>query len=496
MQEKQLRTVIEIKIKKRGTLSKTRLIKIIFLGLVLPLSVMSLFEETTDKEVQGLMERTRRVITNNEQRLDRNIRAVMGQYDVPSLVAAIIQNTSLVWAKGYGEQPANDTIYMIGSITKTFTATAMLQLYEQGLIDLDDDVSSYLPFELRNPSYPDVPITIRMLLTHQSSLNSSQEICGYYQLKFQDLFRNISQFNEIYPPYPLWLEHYLTSNGSLYSPNLWGSWEPGTEFVYSNTGYTILSYLVELVSNKTFEQYLSDHIFSPLNMTNIGYNYSDFDSEKLAIPYDQHLVELWPFLFGTNMSEKVEVLPSYNTEATGDGGLRTSVLDLSHFFIAHMNGGVYNGVRILEEKTIELMHKKVSSYYGLGWMWNDYFQTQGHTGAMFGFLSAMVFVQSGADSSVPYGIIFFINKRWPLNQTDTCFAAVYNQLIRAAESVPFIPSSSSSTSSSSSSSTVTNSSGTSSAINSSGFMIMTFMGSLSLMVTVLLLQKRRKQNIG
>lgn len=93
-----------------------------------------------------------------------------------ALSVCIIKDNKTVWSKSYGyshphlfRKATNRTIYGVGSITKTITATAILQLYEKGLLDLNDDINTYLPFELRNPNFPDVPITIRSLLTHRSS---------------------------------------------------------------------------------------------------------------------------------------------------------------------------------------------------------------------------------------------------------------------------------------------------------------------------------------
>jgi CubicO group peptidase (beta-lactamase class C family) len=104
--------------------------------------------------------------------VDTQIEQLVTSNVIPSFQAGIVLNGGLVWAKGYGALPALDTVFMIGSITKTFTATAVLQLYERNLIDLDDDINDYLPFSVRNPDYPSSRVTIAMLLTHTSGLGS------------------------------------------------------------------------------------------------------------------------------------------------------------------------------------------------------------------------------------------------------------------------------------------------------------------------------------
>ena len=84
--------------------------------------------------------------TGDIDQLDEKIEALMGEGDISSLAAAIVVNDEIVWTRGYGEQDTLDRMHDIASITKSLVATAVLQLYEQGLIDLDDDVNQYLPF--------------------------------------------------------------------------------------------------------------------------------------------------------------------------------------------------------------------------------------------------------------------------------------------------------------------------------------------------------------
>ena len=92
----------------------------------------------------------------------------------------IVLNDELVWAKNYNGPAGLDSVHSVGSIQKPFTASAVLQLVEQGTFDLDEDVSEYLPFPVRHPSHPDTPITIRLLLTHQSGLGDYTEADGVY----------------------------------------------------------------------------------------------------------------------------------------------------------------------------------------------------------------------------------------------------------------------------------------------------------------------------
>jgi CubicO group peptidase (beta-lactamase class C family) len=148
------------------------------------------------------------------------------------ITVGIVVNDSLVWAKAYGEADL-DTVYDIGSVTKPFVATAVLQLYERALIDLDDDVNEYLPFSLRHPEYPDTPITIRMLLTHQSGLaHYTDPFKGYHmgQETADWLVEHRGWHQPRYDPHPAFaefMEGYLTPGGPYYAPHAWRSHEPG-----------------------------------------------------------------------------------------------------------------------------------------------------------------------------------------------------------------------------------------------------------------------------
>ena len=330
---------------------------------------------------------------------DDEIMFHMEQGHMPSVSACIIKNGSIVWSKGYGYADINkgikateNTIYLIASITKTITATAIMQLWEQGLFNLDDDVNDYLPFSLRNPNYPDIPITFRMLLAHHSSLSDR-------------MFSLYVYFSILNLPIEF-LEQCLVPGGIFYRSKYWLDTPPGEQLIYSSIGFEVLGYLVELLSGQPLDKYCKEHIFDPLEMQNTSFEKSYFDLNNLARPY------IW-FLNRTYIP-----LVHYKIEKDASGGIRTSIMDLSHFLIANMNGGVYNNNQILAEETVQLMRTRqypgndsTNRYtYGLGWrisvrhMDNSY----GHPGAMPGALTSMYYFLENST-----GIIFFSNQ-YPL----------------------------------------------------------------------------------
>ena len=361
-----------------------------FIGTSFTASTMGVIENKST-----IIEQTRSLPKDNI--FDLRIRLLMMLGSMPSFTTCIIKNSSIAWSKAYGfsdilrrERASKDTIYMTGSITKPFIATALLQLYEQGLFDLDDNVNDYLPFPLRNPKYPDCNITFRMLLAHHSSI-SDHTLLSWWKLNIY-----YKSFPVPEDPYP-WLEDVLVPGGRFYNSKVWNNYPPGEDANYSNVGFILLGYLLEQLTNQSFEQYCQDNILTPLKMLNTSFHPDTLDKDRLATPF----VRISRFYIPLRHYD-------YNY-VTAAGGIRSTLEDLSHFLIAHLNGGEYNGVRILEEETIELMHtiQYPNSRFGLGWIVNsddDGRTLEGHTGGAPGGAAMMMM-----SSSENFGVIFFIN---------------------------------------------------------------------------------------
>lgn len=337
-------------------------------------------------------------ILSNDSFFDKYIALLMKIGHIPSLSACIIKNNSLVWSEGYGyydlenERIAtNNTLYLIASLSKSVTATALMQLVENESynIDLDEDINIFLNFSIRNPNFPDKPITFRMLLAHQSSLSYDEEFEEIWSINPGD--PDIPSY-----PYPM-LKEYLTPNGSAYSPKVWSKYYPGEKYLYANIGYSIIGYLVEIVSGQNFNEYCKKHIFYPLEMYNTSFRLRDVDIENLAVPYKYEKGEYIPYCHYNN----ILIYPA--------GSVRTSINDFSNFLITHMNKGVFNGIRILNESTVELMQtiqypSKEKWQSGFGWFIkrNQY----GHGGSSFGYTTNM-FVMKNHDT----GVMYFINMK-------------------------------------------------------------------------------------
>lgn len=321
---------------------------------------------------------------------------------MPSLSVCFLKNNTVVDYKSYGsirlfdrEKPTINTVYAAHSITKTVTGTAIMQLYEKGLFDLDDDVSNYLDFNVRNPNHPDIPITFKMLLSHQASLMSFGN--------FKDVWLNeVFKKNKENYPYPM-IKELLLPEGNLYKEWIWEDYTPGEKANYSNVDIMLLEYLVETLSNQDYKDYCQENIFNPLNMTNTSFNYADYNKNQLAYLYQS----IGPFYIR---------LP-FNDMHYGAAGMKTTCEDLSHFLIAHMNGGIYKDTRILNESTIKIMHTDHypnsnichgGQRFGLSWAYwpigKEGLIFEGHSGHGIGGFSLMAM-----NSSENIGFIFFTN---------------------------------------------------------------------------------------
>ena len=365
--------------------------------IILALAVVSLLAATSViSTASGIFDRDLQAFSFNEARFDRRINFLLKIAHIPSIAACTVKDDEVIFAKAYGfydienrKKAEVDTIYPVGSISKPVTATALMQLYDQGYFNLDDNVSEWMPFDLKNPNFPEINITFRMLLSHHASIVDGYNHC--YQLPGDP---HISSY-----PYSYIADVFLTS-GSLYTPKIWmDNKKPGEEYSYSNVGYGLLEYLIERISGKKFNEYCKQNIFEPLSMHNSSYRLEDFDISQVAVPY-----EYIRYPWGKHIR-----LSHYAWIPYGCGNLRTTLEDLSHFLIAHMNGGIYKNTRILNEPTVELMHTvqfTEKSEYGLGFFVDNFlfpsFKTHiGHTGSPHNFM----YYRPSED----VGVIIFMN---------------------------------------------------------------------------------------
>lgn len=254
-----------------------------------------------------------------------------GQFNGSALVA---DNGTVIYKKGLGLANmewnipnAPDTKFRLGSITKQFTATLILQLVEQGKIKLDGKLIDYLP-EYRKDT--GTKVTIHNLLSHTSGIPSYTSLPGF----FQNISRNPFTVDDFINKY---------ASGDL-------EFEPGTKFVYDNSGYFLLGAIIEKVTGKPYEQVLKENIFDPLGMKNTGYDHWDTIISKRATGYSRSAR-------GFQNAAYLDMSIPYAA-----GSLYSTVEDL------YLWDQALYGEKVLSAKSKELMFKPNLNNYGYGFV--------------------------------------------------------------------------------------------------------------------------------
>lgn len=289
---------------------------------------------------------------------------------IPSVVACIVEDGEIKWegAFGYSNEslstPATrQSLFTLMSISKLFLAVTVMQLWERGMIDLEEDINQYLPFEVGNPNFPNQKITPYMLMTHTSGLAWPTD-----EDKIPDFYHSYT--NEESPLISEWLPEYILPEGSKYRPSIWKNFQPGEKWLYSNIGTSLLALIVEQISGEDYRDFCRKNILEPLEMNNSAFRLSDLNQELLVTPY----------------TENNNPMAYYTCRLYPAGFLSSNIEDFSHFVIAIQNYGEYKGKRILQKSTIEKMLEVQNPVSGLSLLWWHYIgNSVGHSGGGTGF---------------------------------------------------------------------------------------------------------------
>ena len=260
--------------------------------------------------------------------LDGLVPLQINRDDIAGATIAVVKDGKLLFAKGYGyadvekKKPvsAQDTLFRPGSISKLFTWTAIMQLYEQGKLDLDRNVNDYLDFKI--PDAFGKPITLKNIMTHTPG----------FEEQVKDLFReDATKLN---------LGEYLKTHipARIYPP--------GTVPAYSNYATAVAGYIVERVSGRPFDQYVAENILKPLNMTHSTFTQPLPADLAPLMSNGYRLASDKPGLF-----EVVNPFPA--------GSLSSSATDMAQFMMAHLADGQLGGAHILKPETARLMHSRL-----------------------------------------------------------------------------------------------------------------------------------------
>jgi CubicO group peptidase (beta-lactamase class C family) len=307
--------------------------------------------------------------------IDCIIQEEMQEMKIPGLAIAIVSGTDTIYLKGFGKtnesgaKLTEKTAFFIGSSSKSFTAMAIMQLAEAGILDTEDPVIKYLP-KFKGVKNAD-EITIRQLLNHTSGFSTYEGM----KLFNRNAGESLLQFSE-----------------NLHKFRL--SRKPGASYEYSNLNYVILGLIIETVSGRTYESYILNKIFIPLDMNHSFADYRkalNYGLEKGYQPVLGHIRQ-------TEHEFHPEIIPA--------GYIATCAEDISHYLIVNLNGGVYKNTRILSEDGIRRLHtksSKTSDHYGLGWF--EYGELVHHGGSTENYHANMMLLPSkGLGIAILYNI--------------------------------------------------------------------------------------------
>ena len=328
------------------------------------------------------------------EKAEADIQEIMKRLDVVGLSVAVVKKGNIIYTHSFGTKDnttnaplTDENIFRIASISKSFSATSIMQLIEAGKLSIDDDISDLVGFRVRNPRFPEKVITLKMLLSHTSSINDSQ---GYFTLDAINPAKN-QDWEKCFSDYA-----------------------PGTDYRYCNLNYNMIGTVIEKYSGERFDNYVKNHILNPLGLYG-GYNVDSLDANRFATLHEYNSITKKlspsPLAYAPRREEIKNYVMGYSTPIfSPTGGMKISATDLAKYMSMHMNFGKYKGKRIMSKKSARLMQTKISEEEGYGMAIanrEDLIPGKmmtGHTGSAYGLYSAMFF-----NPKEKFGIVVITN---------------------------------------------------------------------------------------
>jgi CubicO group peptidase (beta-lactamase class C family) len=281
------------------------------------------------------------------QSIDAFVNSQMQAMHIPGVALGIVDGDQIIYRKGFGvanpsgQRMTAQTPFILGSTSKSFTALAIMQLVEAGKIDLDTPVQRYLPWFQVGASQTTSTITVRHLLNQVSGIPTravGASLTGNGEETLEQMVRALSQVALIAPA--------------------------GTTYQYSNLNYTTLGLIVQTVAGQSYESYVQQHIFAPLQMA------QSFTSQNEALQSGHGLATGYRWWYGFALPAELPYLRG----SLPAGFLISSVEDMTHYLVAQMNGGRYLDASLLTPSGITELHSPAAAIrgqgdaYGMGWV--------------------------------------------------------------------------------------------------------------------------------
>ena len=306
-------------------------------------------------------------------RFRTEIPRLMAEQAVPGIAVAVVDRGRPVWVEGFGHLDGpdslpvtTDTIFSVQSTSKTFTATAVMRAVQDGLVSLDEPITTYLPeFTVHSAfeAHPERRLTLRMLLAHTAGFTHEAPVGNNNAIDPGTFDEHVRSISETWLRFPV-----------------------GTGYAYSNLGIDLAGYILERIRGRPFAQLMDESLLAPLGMTG-----STFDRERIRATTDRALGHI----YGTTA-------PLVDVPMTAAGGLYTSAADLARFLSFQIDGGSVAGRSLVDPSLLEEMrtvpapNAGAPAGYALGiartrWRAERYQDLFSHGGGGFGFLSDLWF---------------------------------------------------------------------------------------------------------
>lgn len=324
---------------------------------------------------------------------------------------ALVNDRDVLYQNGFGianiktlQKYDENTVQNIASVSKTLIGITILKAQELGKLKLDDPVNQYLPFKVTNPYHPEIPITIRQLTTHTSSINDND---GYlkHTVVLKDtvhLAANLkidispTQFNP--PSSKISIENFLTNvlgtNGKWYSKDVFTENKPGEIFNYSNIGATLAALVLEKATGISYDAFTTQYILKPLKMNHSGWSFNTINFSK----YTQTFIN------------KQTPYPYYSLNTYPDGGLLTTSNDMSKYLLELMKGYFGNGSLLSKESYKEYFTPQLKAENFQDRSTSEY-SDEYNMGITMGFGSTGNFGHTGGDPGMNSVMWFFKDKK-------------------------------------------------------------------------------------
>lgn len=358
---------------------------------------------------------------SQQEKFEKDLGAYLESVESVGLSCVVVKDNQIVYNHNFGVkdldtmEPVDDqTMFRIASISKSFTATSIMQLIDKGVLSLKADVSDLVGFPVRNPKFPETVITLEMLLSHTSSINDSE---GYFTL---DAINPAANPN---------------------AANCYNSYEPGCGYEYCNLNFNMAGTILERYSGERFDQYVVKNVLRPLGLYG-GYCVDSLDASRFA-----HLYEMENGVL-TRQDEAYEprserianyVMGKDTPVFSPTGGMKISALDLARYMIMHMNYGATPLVKDAEGADLRIIPEALSmemqtprssdENYGLAlWVTDKYtpgINLVGHTGGAYGLCSAMFF-----NPEEKYGFVVTSSGTKSDDILYECVSRMYNYFVK------------------------------------------------------------------